>query len=285
MTAQVSIDPLLYTQQDNLWLGRVFEFLQLVAPAAMHAGLRDTLADILGGYFGTSQDVRMQGLVAALHARYNLNGMIDEDLLTAILLNVAIHAVAPDQQPPASQPQPPQLMVSSDTITNSPTQPPAPSQPPKSSPQNPAAKRSRKRKPKVEPEPKPKPRLVLPWRQKDWAYVCDLCGHHSHDRPCMNRHMRIGAQRVEFKVIGADPENDPHWYGVDEAGNEYMGDIVPRTKNKEGGKRINAKAGPPCGDGIAAFGRPRRDERKVKRTARKGKAKKDEGNDEEEHNE
>jgi hypothetical protein len=76
--------------------------------------------------------------------------------------------------------------------------------------------------------------------------------------------MRIGAQRVNFKIVSADPENDRHWYGVDGAGNEYMGDIVARTRNKEkGGKRVQVQHPPPCGPRIVEFERPSRQRARI----------------------
>ena len=81
---------------------------------------------------------------------------------------------------------------------------------------------------------------TIKWRQHEYAYICDVCGHSHHDRCLFNTHMRTGALRQGFQVISVDPANDLHWYGTDEDKNEYMGDMVANSKTKraDGGKNV-----------------------------------------------
>ncbi|KIW64499.1 hypothetical protein, variant [Phialophora macrospora] len=268
------------SQQDIVWRGLVFQFISFHAPATVNGDLRDTLGDLVQGFFNTSQDTTMQNLVVALDQRYNLTGLVDASLLATVRNNVANQANAMLQQqlPLSRPPQPAQPAAPSYSFSIPPTMPPMPPQsslpppPPMPPPQ-----------PPMFPTPQPALRRCFPpnlnchvaikWRQQDWAYVCDLCGHTHPDRGDFNRHMKIGAQRVGFKIVSADPENDRHWYAVDGAGNQYMGDIVPRTRNKEkGGKRVQVPHPPPCGPRIVEFERPRRRQARIAAKAAKERA-------------
>ncbi|OCT45365.1 hypothetical protein CLCR_06180 [Cladophialophora carrionii] len=249
--------------QDAVWGDLVLQFLSYNAPATMDPLLRNTLGNLLQGFFNTSQDFTMQGLVNVLDARYNVTGLIPDDCL-AIIRNSANSATDEDtallqQQPPMLHPPPPtQTPALPYSFANAPTMPPVSSQPTLPFPPPPTFPAQQSAHRRCFP-PNLNRSVTIKWRQNDWAYVCDLCTHTHPDRGDFGRHMRIGALRTGFKIVSADPENDLHWYAVDGAGNEYMGDIVACTRNKEkGGKRVQVPHPPPCGPRIVAYERPQR---------------------------
>ncbi|EXJ56109.1 hypothetical protein A1O7_09040 [Cladophialophora yegresii CBS 114405] len=260
-------NPSVEAQQDAAWKNLVLAFLSYHPPATMNPWLRNALGDLVQGFFATSQDQTMQGLLNALDARYNVTGLIDGVSLATIRNSAANQATTMPQQQPQlfHPPQPTQPAALQYAFTNAPTMPPAPSLPnlPLPPPPRPPFATQQPTRGRCFP-PNLNRSVTIKWRQNDWAYVCDLCGHTHPDRGDFGRHMMIGALRSGFKIVSADPENDRHWYAVDEAGNEYMGDIVACTRNKEkGGKRVQVPHPPPCGPRIVAFERPRRQRARI----------------------
>jgi hypothetical protein len=245
-------------QQDMNWQGAVFHFIQHHSPAAVTPPLREWLADLAQAFFTTSGGIAMQSLLVALDGRYNLTGMLDDETLFNIRCSVADHAamITGQQQQTYQSYQPYQPYQQQNQLPRLPSPSPVLILPlPSPSPALPAAtptttltspEPDASSPVPVIPAPGSTTTLVLRWRQPDWAYICDLCGHALHDRPDLHRHMRIGALRTGFRTKGETfPLTEletPQWHGVDEDGNEFSGAIVTRTKNTGLGQYVPPKA-------------------------------------------
>ena len=90
-------------------------------------------------------------------------------------------------------------------------------------------------------------------------YECDLCLHQVTARTDFNRHMVEGPGRVGFKIWWVDPTAALIWYGKDDAGNEYRGNMVGRTA---GTPNQSTTIGPPCGAGVRAAAAQKRADKK-----------------------
>ncbi|KIW90846.1 uncharacterized protein Z519_08629 [Cladophialophora bantiana CBS 173.52] len=88
-------------------------------------------------------------------------------------------------------------------------------------------------------------KITIEPKDKSWLFKCDECGHEVIWREEFTRHMRVGEARADFKLVNAVPEEGLVWYGVDAAGNEYMGGLVERQNPDE--RRPKRGIPPPCG--------------------------------------
>lgn len=87
----------------------------------------------------------------------------------------------------------------------------------------------------IRPADLPKKNLI---RDSDgWGLQCDLCSHVRNQVREFSRHVREGSggARPGFKVIACDPSKYLTWYGHDDNGVEYSGNIVAASK---GGKTV-----------------------------------------------
>ncbi|EXJ63346.1 uncharacterized protein A1O5_11667 [Cladophialophora psammophila CBS 110553] len=96
-------------------------------------------------------------------------------------------------------------------------------------------------------------KITIEPKDKSWLFKCDECGHEVIWREEFTRHMRVGAARADFKLVNAVPEEGQVWYGVDAAGNEYMGELVEREDPDE--RRPKRRIPPPCGPRLKAHRR------------------------------
>jgi hypothetical protein len=103
---------------------------------------------------------------------------------------------------------------------------------------------------------------------KTGSTSADTCGHGVPRSGHFCFHVKIGADRPGFKVIGVDTERTPKWYGIDGAGNEFIGDMVRLTQKekRKGGKPLT---GAPCGSRIRADNAARK-KRNVERDRQAG---------------
>ncbi|KAK7903460.1 hypothetical protein LTR67_001480 [Exophiala xenobiotica] len=83
---------------------------------------------------------------------------------------------------------------------------------------------------------------------RPYAYECDLCGAIQRVTGDFNRHQRDGCLRDGFRVVRAVPEVEMTWYGIDNRGYLYVGNIIAVGKDKlrrQGGMKM------PCGPNAA----------------------------------
>ncbi|KAK5194446.1 hypothetical protein LTR92_005688 [Exophiala xenobiotica] len=84
---------------------------------------------------------------------------------------------------------------------------------------------------------------------RPYAYECDLCGAIQRVTGDFNRHQRDGCLREGFRVVRAVPEVEMIWYGIDNRGYLYVGNIIAVGKDKlrrQGGMKM------PCGPNVRA---------------------------------
>ncbi|KAJ9497943.1 hypothetical protein H2202_006546 [Exophiala xenobiotica] len=84
---------------------------------------------------------------------------------------------------------------------------------------------------------------------RPYAYECDLCGAIQRVTGDFNRHQRDGCLRDGFRVVRAVPEVEMTWYGIDNQGYLYVGNIIAVGKDKlrrQGGMKM------PCGPNVRA---------------------------------
>ena len=84
---------------------------------------------------------------------------------------------------------------------------------------------------------------------RPWAYECDLCGARLRVTGDFNRHQRVGSQREGFRIVRAVPGVEMRWYGIDDWGYLYVGNIIRVGKDKfqrQGGIKM------PCGPNVRA---------------------------------
>lgn len=77
--------------------------------------------------------------------------------------------------------------------------------------------------------------------ERGWLYIYDACGHGVPRFAHSRFHVKIGADRPGFKVISVGTEEARRWYGFADAGNEYIGGMVPlaQKKKRNGGNPNN----------------------------------------------
>ncbi|OQV06720.1 hypothetical protein CLAIMM_11253 [Cladophialophora immunda] len=220
----------------------VQDFIHHHPPESVTPFVRGALHNMVFSYYGTSQNMQMQRHILQLHDTYNLEGLMDMALLDNIRQTVNAPATMDPTQSPV-QPGPlsaaaPSPNGNANTNTNLLSGNP-------SSPVMAAASNGT-----INRNPAGIERCVT---TKDgdprWAYKCDACGHEIRFRSEFVRHVKIALGRVGFRIVKADPANDPLWYGMDDAGSVYTGDIVARQGARAG---MKPRIPPPCGPQITA---------------------------------
>ena len=235
--------------EDENWQYAVLNFLANNPSAVLTTAERDALGNLVEEYWRTSGNFDMQLLLMRLDGAYDLAGRSILEWGTLIGIYTAnanaMAMMAQEQEPLLPQPTHPlQPTTSPDTTiimgTMAPEIAPASTLPP------------------------PHSRLAIDRRNRNWVYVCDVCGHKISDRNEAAEHIRVGAQRRGFKITGADPASDPHWYGVDVTSREYTGDIVSRT-SLGGGNLKSGRVPPPCGPNLTAAKAAKKQKQKRRR--------------------
>ncbi|KAJ4527931.1 hypothetical protein HRR83_000683 [Exophiala dermatitidis] len=95
-------------------------------------------------------------------------------------------------------------------------------------------------------------------RDKAWKFECDCCQHCVRYRAEFNRHVALGVGRQGFKIVRANPPQEMVWYGVDEEGAVYTGNIVYDENSQGNDKAGSSKTPGQCGERIRALARQRK---------------------------
>ncbi|KAG9771034.1 hypothetical protein KCU88_g6461, partial [Aureobasidium melanogenum] len=95
-------------------------------------------------------------------------------------------------------------------------------------------------------------------RDKAWKFECDCCQHCVRYRAEFNRHVALGVGRQGFKIVRANPPQEMVWYGVDEEGAVYTGNIVYDENSQGNDKGGSSKTPGQCGERLRALARQRK---------------------------
>jgi hypothetical protein len=251
------------TSLNNEWHQRVRIFREGHGSSNLTSRMREELGQLANQFYQTTRDMEMQSLLTELHWRYNLTGLIAPEFLlnTFFLVNRARGSLASTLLAP---------LTGATTLSASPA-PPTPSRPsgalvganrPTAAATPALNEESRSQLRKCHP-PNLQMKRTIGCYDKTWLYIYDACGHGVPRSAHFCFHVKIGADRPGFKIISVDTEGARKWYGLDDAGNEYIGDMVLLTQ-KQKRKGGNPLVGPPCGSRIREDNAARK-ERKVER--------------------
>ncbi|KIY03980.1 uncharacterized protein Z520_00672 [Fonsecaea multimorphosa CBS 102226] len=246
------VDPVFFeiVARDEAFRCGVQDFISHHTPAALTPFERGALHNFVFSYYGTSQNLQSQRLILTLHDMYNLQGLMDTAVLDNIRVNIHTHDTmgsALSSVPYSSIPgQPAALPMAHGNQIFHGTQPgPVIAATPHPGVQPSASTNSLLRCHPANLEHT----ITIAHREKGWAFECDACGHGIVYRGEFARHMKDGLGRAGFKVVRAAPDEEPVWYGIDAAGNEYMGRLLARVDDED---KKPQRIGSPCGPLLAA---------------------------------
>ncbi len=263
MSAQNPNDGMVVWEHDSPWEHLVLIFLEDNPTRVLAAASRDVLGVLVADYWAlTSVNANMRSLLLELDRAYGLEGlgMIEGDVLFSNRIANTRHMMAQQQAP--LPPQPAHTMETATYpdpttfhLTMPPAPAPAPTLPPPPPPPQPGLQRCF--------PPDLEHKITINNRDKAWNFACDSCNHQINCQNDTNRHIRVGALRPGFRIVAANPFEDRHWYGLDAAGNEFMGDIIRTNGQPMARSRIRR----PCGPRITAEAARQRARRQTGRNA------------------
>ena len=229
--------------RDGAFTGAIEDFMAANFTAERTEHMRTQLMPYVEAFFNTSQSLFMQEILVMLHNNFDLDGLINPEILANIQANVRpvfdTRYVAQNAQQTAA-PEP--------LTQTAPAPPITPQRQFEDMPMEEVAAQQETQSPAQRPATHPvhSSSKIIGATDTNWQYVCDLCAYRVTYRNEFHRHFKWQGLRAGFKVNSTNVNTTPEkWYGGDSAGNKYMGLLVPYSS---GGNDMHF----PCKDRASA---------------------------------